>query len=968
MKKRVLTALLAVIMVVSLGTVSALADNTVVMSAEELIFAADNARDGDVITLGANIVMDPTNVSDPASEGLEPLVTIRSDITLNLNGKTISLDTSKSEEIEFPYALSFFSIDGAQLTVIGEGVIDAEADYNTAYCFDVINNGTLVIENGTYYGAMTVAQVENGRLKIYGGTFDLAKTIKAEAPQYSKYIINAIDPSYKEDSAQIAIYGGEYVGFNPSSNPEGDGTSYVTVGAIVTETDAGDEFGVSANTTRFDNAVAVVNRVYYDDLQDAFDAALTGDTVTLLCDHTINTAYDVNRGIIFDLGGNTLTLEYAVGTTNAVGLNFKNGNSILTNGTIMDARSKDNTVCGWITAYVNGKASLTTGNIELYSYQPSSTANYNYILRATATSDGAGTLTLNEGTIIAELPKTDATKDTYGVVGVGVFGPYDNGNNVPANYTGETLIVNDGVFIETTGFAISGNGTTHGTTIVINGGSIISTGSTGIYHPQAGTLEINGGEITGAMTGIEARAGEVTMSGGTVTGLGTPTSVDPNGNGTTSTGAGIAIAQHTTKLPISVTVTGGVINGYSAIYENNPQENGTDSIAKIEIDIEGGEFNAINGSTVPVYSEDFKGFISGGLYSHSVTEYVNDALNYELAGDKFSYYETIELALIAAQPGDSVNFIGTLPEGETELNTVKYIDGEKVITYTVPDSTEIKLPNASRSGYIFLGWRSGDKTFSAGERVVVSADVTFTAVWGNLPDTAGTYPITVADPANGDVSVNLPNASAGAAITVTAVPDEGYELAYITVDGERISGTSFTMPDHAVTVSAVFVLKGLPFADVSAGAWYFDAVSYVYANGLMEGVSDTAFEPGGGMTRAMVWAILARVDGVSVTGSNWAETARSWAMAEGVSDGENASAPVTREQLVTMLWRFAGEPAVDFLFTAKDADAVSGWAYEAMRWAAAEGIIEGDENGMISPADGATRAQCAAILMRYVEA
>ena len=160
----------------------------------------------------------------------------------------------------------------------------------------------------------------------------------------------------------------------------------------------------------------------------------------------------------------------------------------------------------------------------------------------------------------------------------------------------------------------------------------------------------------------------------------------------------------------------------------------------------------------------------------------------------------------------------------------------------------------------------------------------------------------------------------------------------------------------------------LPFTDVSAGAWYFDAVSYVYANGLMEGVSDTAFEPGGGMTRAMVWAILARVDGVSVTGSNWAETARSWAMAEGVSDGENASAPVTREQLVTMLWRFAGEPAVDFLFTAKDADAVSGWAYEAMRWAAAEGIIEGDENGMISPADGATRAQCAAILMRYVEA
>ena len=235
----------------------------------------------------------------------------------------------------------------------------------------------------------------------------------------------------------------------------------------------------------------------------------------------------------------------------------------------------------------------------------------------------------------------------------------------------------------------------------------------------------------------------------------------------------------------------------------------------------------------------------------------------------------------------------------------------------------------------------------------------------NVPDT---YDITVMQPANGDVSVNLPNASAGAAITVTAVPDEGYELAYITVDGERISGTSFTMPDHAVTVSAVFVLKGLPFTDVSVGAWYFDAVSYVYANGLMEGVSDTAFEPDGGMTRAMVWAILARVDGVSVTGSNWAETARSWAMAEGVSDGENASAPVTREQLVTMLWRYAGEPEAAAGLTGwADAASVSDWAETAMAWSVGKGVIEGDELSRLTPAAGATRAQCAAILMRYVE-
>ncbi len=256
-----------------------------------------------------------------------------------------------------------------------------------------------------------------------------------------------------------------------------------------------------------------------------------------------------------------------------------------------------------------------------------------------------------------------------------------------------------------------------------------------------------------------------------------------------------------------------------------------------------------------------------------------------------------------------------------------------------------------------------------------STAVKFSTVF---PFYAETHDISISKTGNGTVKSSLPNSSSGAKVILTVTPDDGYSLGSlrviseeggsIAVVKEKDGRYSFTMPDHAVTVSAVFVLRSLPFTDVSAGAWYYDEVSYVYTNGLMEGVSDTLFEPNGGMTRAMVWAILARIDGVTVTGDNWAETARAWAMAEGVSDGENASAPVTREQLVTMLWRFAGEPAVDFLFTAKDADAVSGWAYEAMRWAAAEGIIEGDENGMISPADGATRAQCAAILMRYVEA
>ena len=99
-------------------------------------------------------------------------------------------------------------------------------------------------------------------------------------------------------------------------------------------------------------------------------------------------------------------------------------------------------------------------------------------------------------------------------------------------------------------------------------------------------------------------------------------------------------------------------------------------------------------------------------------------------------------------------------------------------------------------------------------------------------------------------------------------------------------------------------------------------------------------------------------------GATWYAKAQAWVVAKGISDGENPSAAITRQELVTMLWRLAGEPVVNYTLTSPDADAISGWAYEAMRWAVSEGIIEGDENGLIHPTATCTRAEAAAILMR----
>ena len=300
--------------------------------------------------------------------------------------------------------------------------------------------------------------------------------------------------------------------------------------------------------------------------------------------------------------------------------------------------------------------------------------------------------------------------------------------------------------------------------------------------------------------------------------------------------------------------------------------------------------------------------------------------------------------------------------------TVVYDNGTDDTKEQVVDDGTFKLPDApSKSGYSFVHWSDGPNTYEPGEDVTVTGDMTFTAVWReiNIPDPNG---ITVTQPANGTIRVNPSNGSAGTLITVTATPDEGYELAYITVDGEKISGSTFRMPDKAVTVSAVFVPVTFPFTDVKNGDWFYDAVAYVYANGLMDGTSATTFEPNANMTRAMVWAILARIDGETVTGTNWLETARTWAMANGVSDGENANGYVTREQLATMLWRYAGEPDSDYSLSAfTDAGSVSDYADTAMAWAVEHGIITGMTATTIEPQGTATRAQCAAMLMRFIE-
>ena len=161
------------------------------------------------------------------------------------------------------------------------------------------------------------------------------------------------------------------------------------------------------------------------------------------------------------------------------------------------------------------------------------------------------------------------------------------------------------------------------------------------------------------------------------------------------------------------------------------------------------------------------------------------------------------------------------------------------------------------------------------------------------------------------------------------------------------------------------------FRDVATSDWYFDAVQYVLEKGLMNGTSDWTFAPNDATTRDMIVTILARVEGVNTNGNPWYAAGQKWAMQNDISDGTNMPGVITREQLATILFRYARMKGYDVSKSAAltgfvDSDKVSSYAFDAMQWAVAEELLKGS-NGKLDPQGSATRAQVATILMRFMQ-
>ena len=290
------------------------------------------------------------------------------------------------------------------------------------------------------------------------------------------------------------------------------------------------------------------------------------------------------------------------------------------------------------------------------------------------------------------------------------------------------------------------------------------------------------------------------------------------------------------------------------------------------------------------------------------------------------------------------------------------------------------LPNETKD-YTFKADYTGTNLYNnASDTCVVS--VTYKGSSHHSSSTSNTVSASTAS--NGKVSLDKSTAKKGDTVTVTVTPDAGYQLDKLTITdakGKIVDVTkksdgkyTFTMPEGKVTVTPTFskIEDTKPskngFDDVASSDWFAEAVKYVADKGLMSGTGSDKFAPSATTTRAMLMTVLARYAGEDTTGgATWYEKGMNWAKAKGVSDGTNPNANITREQLVTMMYRYAGSPKADGkLDSFSDAASVSTYAADAMQWAVANGIVNGS-NGKLNPQDNATRAEVAAILMRFCE-
>jgi len=542
--------------------------------------------------------------------------------------------------------------DTSTITVNTGGSINARISNDSA---KIIDNSTsvAVIVNG---GKLLNGSI-SGTVNLQSGTVTALRSSESAAgftapSSYCNYINTEIVYYDSQEAAETDLASKKILA---TSTIDGKTINYTNLATAYADSD-----NVTVTDYGKATAEAMIGDKYYNNLYSAFSAATAGQTIIVNKDISgtgISYRFTLAKEVTLDLNGKTVKLNSGYFTVN------NNGNLTIKDST--EVKDSDGNITTEGTGTINFTGSGNDGGVRVKK---------------------GGEFTLESGIL-------NAAKTITPVV---VWGE------------GKATI-NGGTLHAANSFALSGNGTEStssanygsNTDITITGGTLISDKAAAIYHPQVGgTLTISGGTITGEDTGLEIRAGTLNITGGTFEATAETYTVNPNGNGSTSVGAGIAVAQHTTQKELNVTINGNAdIKGAVALAVSNPQSNENNAPA---VTINGGTFTGTAGTAVAAENADkrvtvvitdgtFNGAlnsqndnnggysITGGVFSTDVSDYVAEGKTEEkltldgeeiyvvgdvvdkfisrIIDDQTLYYSTEDLAKAAITGLDTVEFI-----------------------------------------------------------------------------------------------------------------------------------------------------------------------------------------------------------------------------------------------------------------------------------------------------------------------
>lgn len=358
----------------------------------------------------------------------------------------------------------------------------------------------------------------------------------------------------------------------------------------------------------------------------------------------------------------------------------------------------------------------------------------------------------------------------------------------------------------------------------------------------------------------------------------------------------------------------------------------------------------------------------------------NTAYTWKFMPDDKENYNSLTGTITLWHKSSSSGSSGSVTPG-TKTDTVKNPDGSTTKTETKADGSKTETTTASSGGgstgiTVTKTDAKGNTTTEASAKLS-DQDVKEAQEKGEAV-TVPVKEIKAAKDANAatKIKIDVPN---NANKTTVEIPVENVTSGTVAVivheDGTEELVKDSKPTEHGVQLelsgsTTVKIIDNSKTFDDTKDHWSRDEVNFVAARELFNGVGGNQFGVSQPMTRGMVNTVLARLAGVDTTpsqGQAWYEVGTDWAKKNGISDGTDPTAPVTREQLATLLYRYAGSPSVSGTLHAADAASVSDYAEDALLWANQNGIVNGVGSNTIAPKDNAQRAQVAAMLARYLQ-